>query len=208
MEQEDDESSATTAKKAVEPQRHVQMTLESPIKRVKRVLPQRAVKGKSVQAVKRVQIEQPPKVSLPSLEDENNYEEDSDINDDGNSDVIRNNKSSSSEISNIPQQAINSTTNTALAATTDITSDKDNNNEGEDEEEFGPMFVHLERPNHPRVGFQLDPQRTLDELGQFTVHMPDEVFGRMNQLQRDNLHNQIQDIQNQLDKVKLQIRSS
>ena len=204
--EEDNESSATaaitTAKRTSLPQQQLPMPLESPIKRVKRVLPQRAVKGKSIQTVKRVQIEQPPKISSPSpssLEDKNGHEEDSDDNDNDKNNVIQH---TSSETSNIPQQTI--------AATTETTSVKNNDkeDEDEDEEELGPMFVHLERPNHPRVGFQVDPQRTVDELGHFAVHMPDEVFGRMNQLQRDNLYNQIQDIQNQLDKVKLQLRKS
>ncbi|KAG2224330.1 hypothetical protein INT45_012899 [Circinella minor] len=210
--EKDDESSATAAITTAEctslPQQQLPMTLESPIKRVKRVLPQRAVKGKSIQTVKRVQIEQPPKISSPpssSLEDENGHEEDSDNNDNDKNNVIQH---ISLETSNIPQQTRNLSTNTSITATTETTSMKNNNKEDEDEEEFGPMFVHLERPNHPRVGFQVDPQRTLNELGHFAVHMPDEVFGRMNQLQRDNLYNQIQDIQNQLDKVKLQLRKS
>ncbi|KAI8139563.1 hypothetical protein BJV82DRAFT_626587 [Fennellomyces sp. T-0311] len=80
--------------------------------------------------------------------------------------------------------------------------------ERHDEEEFGPMFVHLERSDHPRIAFKLDPQHSIDELGQFTVNMPNEVFGRMNQAQRERLHGQIEHIQSQLEKVKVQLKAT
>ncbi|KAI9498142.1 hypothetical protein BDB00DRAFT_867795 [Zychaea mexicana] len=155
----------------------------SPVKQVKRVLPQRAVKGKnSNQVVKRVRVEQPKDASLEEEEKEDNHTSKIEV----------------TEIDKVTQET--QRTNTAESSTTEAAA------QSEEEEEFGPLFVHLERPNHPRVGLQLDPQRTADDLGHFTVHMPDEVFGRMNQTQRNRLSSQIQDIQDQLDKVKSHLR--
>ena len=78
--------------------------------------------------------------------------------------------------------------------------------DADQDEQCGPMFVHLERSDHPRIAFKLDPQRSVDELGQYVVNMPDEVFERLNQTQRDRLHGQIEHIQSQLEKVKEQLK--
>lgn len=71
-----------------------------------------------------------------------------------------------------------------------------------DEQDFGPIFVRLERKQHPQVAFKLDPQQTVQDLGSFTLEMPTEVFEQLGAKHKKRLKGQIQDIQEQLEKVK------
>lgn len=71
-----------------------------------------------------------------------------------------------------------------------------------DEQDFGPIFVRLERKQHPQVAFKLDPQQTVQDLGSFTLEMPTEVFEQLGAKHKKRLKGQIQDIQEQLEKVQ------
>ncbi|KAI9245225.1 hypothetical protein BDA99DRAFT_528291 [Phascolomyces articulosus] len=213
VEKEDNEASSTpTSTTTTMMGRMSSVEIESPIsrppmKRVKRVLPQRAVKGKNPLIPKRVRVEQQPIILSSSEGSHDEQEEENDT-------LLSTAKTTIVENTSNNNTIPSSTTTTPSNPMKKPQDHGDKNNshrkmdniqQEADDEEFGPLFVHLEKPNHPRVGFQLDPQRTTDELGQFKVHMPNEVFGRMNQIQRDRLYHQIQDIQNQLEKVKLQL---
>ncbi|KAI9318189.1 Ion transport protein-domain-containing protein [Dichotomocladium elegans] len=69
---------------------------------------------------------------------------------------------------------------------------------------LGPILLQMERKNHPRVGFQLDPQKSMEELGEFSVAMPhnDDASQHLTALQRERIVQQIQHIQDKLEKVK------
>ncbi|KAI7882603.1 hypothetical protein K492DRAFT_193409 [Lichtheimia hyalospora FSU 10163] len=67
---------------------------------------------------------------------------------------------------------------------------------------LGPLFLHMDRQNHPRVRFQLDPLHTVDELGKFTFNIPYEIIPQMTTRQRSRICQQIEDIQDKLASVK------
>ncbi|KAI8380931.1 uncharacterized protein BYT42DRAFT_286389 [Radiomyces spectabilis] len=75
----------------------------------------------------------------------------------------------------------------------------ESNNE---EYESGPIFVHLARSNHPRVAIQLDPQQELESIGHFELKVAEEMIYRLSNNQRRRLRDQIDDIQEQLDKLR------
>ncbi|CDS14548.1 hypothetical protein LRAMOSA06717 [Lichtheimia ramosa] len=67
---------------------------------------------------------------------------------------------------------------------------------------LGPLFLHMERQNHPRVRFQLNPLQTVDQLGEFSIDIPRETIEQMTSQQRARICQQIQDIQNKLENAK------
>lgn len=72
----------------------------------------------------------------------------------------------------------------------------------DDEPPMGTIFLHMDRENHPRVRFQLDPLQSVDQLGEFSIDTPREIVQQMTYRQRVRICQQIQDIQNKLESAK------
>ncbi|KAG0187280.1 hypothetical protein DFQ28_006550 [Apophysomyces sp. BC1034] len=70
------------------------------------------------------------------------------------------------------------------------------------ETDFGPLFVHLERPNHPKLTFRLDPQMELQQAGHFTLNAPSNIINLLSTVQKRRIRNQVQAIQDQLEALK------
>lgn len=72
----------------------------------------------------------------------------------------------------------------------------------DDEPPMGTIFLHMDRENHPRVRFQLDPLQSVGQLGEFSIDTPREIVQQMTYRQRVRICQQIQDIQNKLESAK------
>lgn len=68
--------------------------------------------------------------------------------------------------------------------------------------DFGPLFIHMERPSHPKMSLRLDPGHTIDKLGQFTITAPTEILKQLDDDQKGRVRDQIQSLQDQLDELK------
>ncbi|KAF7725382.1 hypothetical protein EC973_009650 [Apophysomyces ossiformis] len=74
------------------------------------------------------------------------------------------------------------------------------------ETDFGPLFVHLQRSHHPKLTFRFDPQAELKETGCFSLNAPDNIVKLLSTSQKRRVRDQIQDIQNQLQLLKDQLK--
>ncbi|KAJ8659082.1 hypothetical protein O0I10_005120 [Lichtheimia ornata] len=72
----------------------------------------------------------------------------------------------------------------------------------DDEPPMGTIFLHMDRQNHPRVRFQLDPLQSVDQLGEFSIDTPRDIIQQMTHRQRVRICQQIEDIQNKLENAK------
>ncbi|CAO3657577.1 unnamed protein product [Mucor hiemalis] len=66
----------------------------------------------------------------------------------------------------------------------------------------GPIVVRLERNKQPTISIQLDPGHSVKELGKLSTDAPIDRLAQLNELERSQVREQIQIIQDELEDLK------
>ncbi|KAL0091816.1 hypothetical protein J3Q64DRAFT_1331377 [Phycomyces blakesleeanus] len=78
--------------------------------------------------------------------------------------------------------------------------------EQQPEVDCGPLFVHFKREKHPKITLRLNSQQEASEFSPFEISAPTEIFEKLGDQQRRRIVDQIQDIQDQLESLKQQLK--
>lgn len=64
------------------------------------------------------------------------------------------------------------------------------------------MIVRLERNMQPTISIQLNPDHSVDQLGKISTDAPIDVLKQLNEVERGQIREQIQCIQDELEDLK------